>query len=203
MNDPTSPTSDRAQPEESTPERSQPEEESTFDKWLVRFFLILVFGVAFGIEGMTLFRSYVLDRDAGDDAEEAVTQVPALPQLGVGDEVLPATAPSETVQQLSVTAQRGADWTFELAVRVQNPTDRPYTLTMFGLLTQEGAVREDPFTVTCAPGETVDLNAAWTLDAGDRPKSIVASGRTAVTADSVAVEARRVRFERVPVQMAR
>jgi len=45
-------------------------ETDSVDPWIVRLFLILAFGVAFGIEGMTLIRSYFFT-----DAADAEAQV--------------------------------------------------------------------------------------------------------------------------------
>ena len=44
-----------------------PDEPREVNPWVVRIFLILAFGLAFGIEGMTLVRSYLLD--GGEETE--------------------------------------------------------------------------------------------------------------------------------------
>ncbi len=176
---------------------------SSFEKWLVRFFLLMAFGVAFGIEGMTLFRSYVLDRDSGQDAATVEAAAPELPLLQVGDEVLPDSPPIERIEALALEARAGDTWTFRMTIALQNPTDQPYELTAFGVLTRSGSVHEEAFRVTCPPGDSTQLVAAWPLAASDFPESLVASGRVQVTPDSAVVHARRFRFPRIPVQMAR
>jgi len=175
---------------------------TSFEKWLVRFFLLMAFGVAFGIEGMTLFRSYVLDRDSGQDVE-TVKAAPELPLLEVGDEVLPASPPTERIEALALEAGQGDTWTFRMTIALQNPTDQPYELTTFGVLTRSGSVHEEAFRVTCPPGDSTQLPAEWQLAPSDLPESLVASGRVQVTPDSAVVHARRFRLPRIPVQMVR
>ncbi len=176
--------------------------DSSFEKWLVRFFLLMAFGVAFGIEGMTLFRSYVLDRDGGQDTE-TVEPPPELPLLQVGDEMLPDASPTERIEALSLEARPGDTWTFRITIALQNPTEQPYELTTFGVLTRSGSVHEEAFRVTCPPGDSTQLQAEWQLAPSDFPESIVASGRIQVTPDSSVVHARRFRLPRIPVQMVR
>lgn len=175
---------------------------SSSEKWLVRFLLLMAFGVAFGIEGMTLFRSYVLDRNSGQD-EAVVEAAPELPLVQVGDEVLPASPPTERIETLAVEARQGDTWTFRMTIALRNPTDQPYQLTTFGVLTRSGSVHEEAFRVTCPPGDSTQLMAEWQLAPSDFPESLVASGRLQVTPDSAVVHARRVRLPRIPVQMVR
>ena len=169
----------------------------------MRFFLLLAFGVAFGIEGMTLFRSYVLDRDSGQEDTTAVETTPTLPLLRVGDEVLPASPPTERIEALALAARPGDTWTFRMEIALQNPTEQAYELTTFGVLTRSGAVHAEAFRVTCPPGDSTRLVAEWQLAASDLPESLVASGRMQVTPDSAVVHARRFRLPRIPVQMVR
>lgn len=199
---PSSPTESSAASEGQRESPPQDERNSSFEKWLVRIFLFLAFGVAFGIEGMTLFRSYVLDRN-GDDAAAVEETAPSLPTLRVGDELLPASAPAERIERLAIEAAPGDIWTFRMEVALQNATDRPYELTTFGVLTQSGQVHEAAFQVACPPGDSARLVARWQLAASDVPKSLVASGRTQVTPDSAVVYARRFQLPRIPVQMVR
>jgi len=176
--------------------------DSSFEKWLVRFFLLMAFGVAFGIEGMTLFRSYVLDRGSGQDPE-TVEAAPELPLLQVGDEMLPDSPPTERIEALTLEARQGDTWTFRATIALQNSTDQPYELTTFGVLTRSGSVHEEAFRVTCPPGDSAQLRAEWPLAASDFPESLVVSGRLQVTPDSAVVHARRIRLPRIPVQMVR
>jgi len=174
---------------------------SSFEKWLVRFFLIMAFGAAFGIEGMTLFRSYVLDHDGAEaPVEEAA---PPLPTLQVGDDLLPDALPTEQIETLALEAHQGDTWTFRMEVALQNLTEQPYELTTFGVLTRSGSVHEKAFRATCPPGDSTRLVAEWKVAASDIPESLVASGRVQVAPDSSVVHARRFRLPRIPVQMVR
>lgn len=158
--------------------------------------------MAFGIEGMTLFRSYVLDRDSSQNAAAVETE-PALPLLQVGDEVLPDSPPVERIEALTLEARQGDTWTFRMEIALRNPTDQPYELTTFGVLTRSGSVHEEAFRAACPPGDSTRLVAEWSLAASDIPESLVASGRIQVTPDSAVVHARRVRLPRIPVRMVR
>lgn len=205
-------SSDAADPDASDNGQSSPpspnadattDSSSSFEKWLVRFFLVLAFGVAFGIEGMTLFRSYVLDRDTEPTPSHTAETAPPLPTLQVGDEVLPASPPTERIEMLAIEARQGNTWTFRMEIAIQNSTDQSYDLTVFGVLTQGGSVHEEAFRVTCPPGDSTQLMAEWQLAASDIPESLVASGRVQVAPDSSVVHARRFQLPRIPVQMAR
>jgi hypothetical protein len=206
MDSPVSPaSSDEERTAQDTSSASPSDENgssSSSEKWLVRFLLLMAFGVAFGIEGMTLFRSYVLDRNS-EQQEVAVETAPELPLLEVGDEVLPASPPTERIEALTVEARQGETWTFRMTIALRNPTDQPYQLTTFGVLTRSGSVHEEAFRVTCPPGDSTQLMAEWQLAPSDFPESLVASGRVQVTPDSSVVHARRFRLPRIPVQMVR
>jgi hypothetical protein len=199
----SSSTTDSPNAEPDASSDAKKDADSSFEKWLVRFFLLMAFGVAFGIEGMTLFRSYVLDRDSGQDAEAVEAPAPELPLLQVGDEVLPDAPPAERIEALSLEARPGDTWIFRMTIALQNPTKQPYELTTFGVLTRSGSVHEEAFRVTCPPGDSTQLRAEWQLAPSDLPESIVASGRIQVTPDSAVVHARRFRLPRIPVQMVR
>lgn len=207
MDSPVSPSSSASSDEERPVSDTSPPEHSasssSSEKWLVRFLLLMAFGVAFGIEGMTLFRSYVLDRNSEQDGVAVEAAAPELPLLQVGDEVLPDSPPTERLETLTLQAQQGDTWTFRMTIVLQNPTDQPYQLTTFGVLTRSGNVHEEAFRVTCPPGDSTQLMAEWQLAASDFPESLVASGQLQVTPDSAVVHARRVRLPRIPVRMVR
>ena len=205
MDDPPSPETDDA----SSP--SAPDTPDEVNPWVVRFFLILAFGLAFGIEGMTLIRGYLLNgaEESGPVAEEQGAPGDTLgarssdAPLRIGDDLLPATNVTERVVEMQVRAQSSGPWTFQLAVVVDNGTERPYRLTLRALETDDGTVLDEGRTATWPPGDSTRFRAAWPMGADARPQSLTAEAELQYTADSTRTVRRRISFGHVPVQMER
>ena len=185
-----------------------PDEPEGVNPWVVRFFLILAFGLAFGIEGMTLVRSYLLNAEeetekvvsdegrAGADAQDAAP-------LRVGDDLLPATAVSERVTEMRIQAQSSGPWAFRLAVTVVNDGESPYRLSLRNLEADDGTVSDEVQSVTCAPGDSTQLVATWPIRADVRPAALTAEAELQLPDDSTRTVRRRVSFGHVPVRMER
>jgi len=185
-----------------------PDEPDGVNPWVVRFFLILAFGLAFGIEGMTLVRSYLLDEEetteqvaseggrAGAEAQDAAP-------LRVGDDLLPATAVTERVAEMRIQAQSDGPWVFRLAVAVVNEGESDYRLSLRDLEADDGTLFDDVHSVTCAPGDSTRFVATWPVGTNARPAVLVAEGSLQVSEDSTRTVRRRVSFGHVPVQMER
>jgi hypothetical protein len=205
MDDPPSSETDGA------PSPSAPDAADEVNPWLVRFFLILAFGLAFGIEGMTLVRSYLLsgEGESGPVAEEQRAPADTLgtrssdAPLRIGDDLLPATDVTERVVEMQVRAQSSGPWTFRLAVVVDNGTETPYRLTLRALETDDGTVLDEGRTATWPPGDSTRFRAAWPMGADARPQSLTAEAELQYTADSTRTVRRRISFGHVPVQMER
>jgi hypothetical protein len=193
------------------PPHASPDEADGVNPWVVRLFLILAFGVAFGIEGMTLVRSYLLDGEA--DESQAVVEEEEAPgsregessgaPLRVGDDLLPATDVTERVAQMQIRAQASGPWTFRLVVAVRNDREASYRLVLRRLETDDGTVRDEARTVTCAPGDSTRLVATWPMSSDARPRALTTEGKVQIAGDSARTTSRRVRFGHVPVQMQR
>lgn len=184
-----------------------PDEREEINPWLVRLFLILAFGVAFGIEGMTLIRSYVLGDD--DENQEQVEYQPeeraeeeAAP-LHVGDDLLPTTAVSERVAEMKIRGRSNKPWVFRLVVTVINDGDSAYRLSLRELEADDGTEFDDVFSVECAPGDSTQLVATWPIGADARPHALSAEAEVRKTGDSTRTVRRRRSFGHVPVQMER
>ncbi|WP_263784532.1 hypothetical protein [Salinibacter grassmerensis] len=194
-----------------TDSASSPSAPDEVNPWVVRFFLILAFGLAFGIEGMTLVRSYLLsgEEESGPVAEE---QGPPGDSLGgqssdaplrIGDDLLPATDVTERVVEMQVRAQSSGPWTFRLAVVVENNAETPYRLTLRALETDDGAVLDEVQTATWPPGDSTRFRATWPMGADARPQSLTAEAELQRAEDSTRTVRRRISFGHVPVQMER
>jgi hypothetical protein len=93
--------------------------------------------------------------------------------VGAGDELLPETAPRET---LTVVSFRAGDdqWVFTLAAEVENTGSRPYTVQFGSVVTQAGErVEGQNRPVTVEPGETGQATGTWQLSPGARPDTVV------------------------------
>lgn len=176
-------------------------ESEVVSKWIVRIFLILAFGLAFGIEGMTLIRSYLWYGD--EPTEQREPEEEAREMLRVGDELLPALAVSAQVDQLRIRARTDGPWTFHLVVRVQNDTEALYRLTVGDLETDDGTEYEEAYSIECPPGDSTRLVASWPIGADARPASLEAEGELVYSSDSTRTAERDVHFGHVPVQMVR
>lgn len=193
--------------EPASPAPDGPEE---INPWVVRFFLILAFGLAFGIEGMTLVRGYFLngEEESQHVAEErGGARTPDAQSsdapLGVGDDLLPATEVTARVVQMQIRAQSSGPWTFRLGITVENETETSYRLTLRALETDDGTVLDDVHTATWAPGDSSQFVAAWPMAVDSRPQALTVEAELEQDSDSVRTVRRRVSFGHVPVQMER
>jgi hypothetical protein len=187
---------------------SPPDEPDAVSPWVVRFFLILAFGLAFGIEGMTLVRSYLLDGEAeteqvASEEERAGAETQGAAPLRLGDDLLPATAVSERVAEMRIQAQSSGPWAFRLVVTVVNNEKSTYRLSLRDLAADDGTVYEDVPSVTCPPGDSTQLVASWPIGANARPVALTAEAELRASGDSTRTVRRRVSFGHVPVQMER
>ncbi len=187
-----------------------PDKQQEINPWVVRLFLILAFGLAFGIEGMTLVRSYLLDgegeedeqveyeeRDDGDDEERESTP------LRIGADLLPATPVSERIAQMQIQAQSGGPWVFRLGITVVNDGEKAYRLSLRDLEADDGTVFDEVHAVDCAPGDSTQLVATWPIGSDARPGALTAEATLQPPDDSTRVVRRRVSFGHVPVRMQR
>ena len=187
------------------PTHSAPDEAEEVNPWVVRFFLILAFGLAFGIEGMTLIRSYLLDGGAETEQVESEEErgENGLDALRIGGDLLPATAVSERVEEMQVRARSEGPWAFRLVVAVVNNGPSEYRLSLRDLEADDGTSFDGVHTVDCAPGDSTQLVATWPIGADARPRALTAEATLQPSNDSTRTVRRRVSFGHVPVQMER
>lgn len=179
-------------------------ESEVVSKWIVRIFLFLAFGLAFGIEGMTLVRSYLrYGEEATEQTVEADGGGAAQETIRTGDDLLPATPVVERVQQLRIRARTEGPWSFRLVIAVENETDGAYRLTVRDLEADDGSVYDESFSVNCPSGDSTRLVASWPVGADARPASLTAAGELVISDDSTQTAQRRIFFGHVPVQMER
>jgi len=173
---------------------------SAAETWLVRVLLVVAFGLAFGIEGMTLLRSFVIDEEVDAEAQQEVTE--QVPVLREGDRLLPALSSGVRVQALRLLAEEEA-WTFTVRVRPDPANTAAYTLTFDRLNADNGTVDTTDQAYTWVPPDTATFTASWSLPPGRRPATLMVTGERDVASDSSATVSRTVSVRHVPVRMQR
>lgn len=162
---------------------------------LVRLLVALAVGIPLLVEGMTFLG--LVGEELGDgDAAGTATPTAAPEGVGIGDELLPRTVPTETVVDAYVA---GPSWTFTMVVTVENGGDRRYELRLGRVTTDAGeAVEGGGDTGTIPPGESASVTARWDLPEGATPAAVdveaVASDGTTETVSE------RVQLGRIPVR---
>lgn len=171
-------------------------------RWLVRLLVGLGIGIPVLVEASTflgLLRSH-LPGDGGDDGDTAATSTPTENDaVGVGDELLAATAPRETVREAQIDVQDG-DWQFELTVEVENTGETPYALRLGTVTTTNGErVEGSASTGRIPPGETETVTGTWPLPSNDWPETVTVIA-LAYDGDDVGTTERQVKLGQVPVR---
>ena len=174
------------------------DEASTYEKWLVRILLGLAFGLAFGIEGMTLVRSFLIDQDEPSTEQAENTR----PVLREGVALAPSVAPFLRARRLQVRATN-QEWTFLLRARPDSLDERTYTLSFDRLTLGNGSTLTTTPRHTWPAADTTSFTASWTLPVGQRPETITVTATTQVGPDSTVSATRTMTVGHVPVQMQR
>lgn len=139
---------------------------------LIRALIGLAIGVPVLVEAVTFFG--LVERQLIDHGPDAPTPAPAPDRVGVGDELLPETAPTETVTAAEI---RGAEAPrlFVLGVEVENPLEVPYELGLGPVHLAGGVVVEGQTTTGRVPaGATGEVTGAWELTTDATPAAVTA-----------------------------
>lgn len=156
---------------------------------LVRSLLGLAFGVPVVVEGGTLLGLFGSQLAGAKDDGGTATETTG---VGVGDELLEATAVAETITDAAVTIREGY-WQFDLAIEVENTTDANYRLVLGDVETTGGKQVAGTFRTEVPPGDSKTLNGTWRLPESERPASI----HVEAYRDSDPVAGKTVKFEGV------
>lgn len=171
-------------------------------RWLLRLLVGLGIGLPVLIEARTfigLVRVHLLGQEP-DGGNTAGTPTPtAEPSVGVGDELLEGTEPTETVREARVKVL-DSGWRFELSVAVENTTDVPYELRLGDVRTEAGeTVDGDASTGQIPPGESAVVEEAWLLTSGSRPETLEVTALS-YAEEGVDLTEGTVRLGRVPAE---
>ena len=180
------------------------EDDDVTRRWLIRALVGLGFGIPIAIEGATLLGmldSQLFGGGGGesDGDETAGPATPTEPVVAVGDELLPGTAPAETLTDAAVVA--GEDGRrFEVTVAVENTGERAYELRLGVVRTADGTrVDGGASTDSLEPGASTALTATYDLPDGETPATLSVVGAESVGTGE-RITQRTVRFEDVPVR---
>jgi len=143
---------------------------------LIRLLVGLGIGLPIAIEAATffgLFESRVAGDDGGEETPTRTSEPPPPDAVGVGDELLPATAATDTVTGAEIRTEEG-ERVFLLTVTVENDTEGRYELRLDALTTDAGTtVSGGGRTTQLEPGEATTVIGRWTLPDGERPRAVI------------------------------
>ncbi|PSQ28812.1 hypothetical protein BRD09_07180 [Halobacteriales archaeon SW_10_68_16] len=170
-------------------------------RWMLRALIAAVLGIPILIEARTflgLFRAHLFGGAEGETGTATPTPTPAS-GVGVGDELLPATSPTETVEE-SVVRVTESGWRYELSVAVTNGAEVPYELRLGGVRTAAGGTADGgASTGRIPPGESATVRESWELPTESRPETLAVTGLT-YGDDGADLTEWTVRLARAPIE---
>lgn len=135
---------------------------------LIRLLIAGAIGIPLLVEGLTFLG--IVGEQFGDHEGTPTATPTEDPGVTVGDDLLPSTPQSETVEQAHVASD---GWTFTMVVAVENGGDRPYELRLGAVSTEDGRTVEGGGTSgSIAPGEGGTAAGSWDLPDGVMPAAV-------------------------------
>lgn len=179
----------------SDPPASGPDDEDGLSRrTLVRLLVGTAIGIPVLVETLTFLG--LVGSKFGEETPTATDTASADGNVvGVGDELLPETAPTDTVAEAYVTED---DWTFTIVVDVENGSDRTYELRLGAVTTESGRRVDGGGGDPVPPGESGVVTGRWELPEGSSPDvvDVVATARDG----TVTRTERSVGLAKVPVR---
>lgn len=141
----------------------------------IRALIAVTIGVPIAIEGVT-FSKLFYERLVGS---EPAPRRPEDGGIGVGDQLLPATDPTETIAELSLEGAGESEWRFRLVVDVENTAETTYRLKVGPLsLTDGSTVGETVSTGVLQAGESTTVEGEWLVPRGSDVEAVWVGGST-------------------------
>ncbi len=166
-------------------------------RWLLRLLLGLGIGVPVAIEARTflgLFRAYLFGDSGGATATPTATPAGSA-GVGVGDELLTGTEPTETVRESQIRVLE-TGWRFDLSVEVTNTAESPYELRLGDVRTGGGeTVDGGASTGRISPDDTTTVEGTWPLPSESRPETVTVTALV-YTGEDVDLTEQEVRLAR-------
>lgn len=180
-------------------EEADGDDDGVSRRWLIRLLVGLGLGVPIAIEARTL-AGIVSSALFGSDGDATTTGTETTTQdtTNIGEELLPETAPADTLDDAIVQIRDDA-WQFEATVTVENTTEAPYTLELGTVRTGAGTVVAGTASSGRVPaGESQAVTNAWLLPTGETPTTLEVVGISHRDGDERTE--RTVRLGEVPVR---
>jgi len=138
----------------------------------------------------------------GDTGTGATATETATPGAGVGDDLLPETARSETIASAVLREVDGDSWPLTLTVEVENSGDTDYEFQLLSIHLDDGrTVGGRTSTDRLAPGERRTITGEWSIPAGSTPRAVEVVALVYPDGDdSVETIERRVELAKIPVR---
>lgn len=164
---------------------------------LVRLLVGLGIGIPILVEAITFLGLVEHQLAGGDGTGGRATETDR--RVGVGDELLPSTGPTETLEEAAVDAQTDR-WLLRLVVAVENTADVPYELRLENATTNAGTVvTGGGSSGPVPPGESASVTGTWVLPGGETPEAVDMTGVLDPGGDPETTT-ERVRLAKVPVR---
>jgi len=133
---------------------------------LIRLLVIIGIGIPLLVEGITFLGLLEAQLLGGG------TPTPSPEGVGVGEEVLPETAPADTLSTASLS-EEGGERLLTLTVKVDNTGNGTYELRLRGVTTDGGeTIGGNASTGDVRPGESTFVTEQWVIPADTRPASV-------------------------------
>lgn len=186
------------------PPSDETDDDDVSRRRLIRLLVGLGVGVPVLVEGTTVLR-LITSRlfgggdGSGDGASATGTATPTeRSAVGVGDELLAATAPTDTVHE-SYIRVRDSGWEFILTVGVENTTEVPCALRLGDVrTTADEAVSGGGATARIPPGESATVTGRWLLAENTRPETVTVTMLS--DAEETRITEREVELKRIPLR---
>lgn len=204
----TDPNETESGPESDSKDRSNrpdDEDEDEIDRRrLIRWVAVLAFLIPVVVELLTfggLIESKLLpggDEDGEDQqGTQTETRTGDSTDVGVGDELLPETAATETVATSEIRERDDGGRTYVLMIDVENGTESTVELRLTALVLDDDSTLESPSSSgPIPPGEDGGVTGAWELPSGTMPEAVsVAEDR-----DGEQIVSKTVQIARPPIR---
>jgi hypothetical protein len=141
---------------------------------LVRLLVGFGIGIPILVEGLT-FLGLLHDQFGGGEDDESTATTTDTPEraVGVGDDFLPETDRSETLQSAVLREQSGDRWPLSLTVEVHNTGDAAYEFQLLTLHLDDGRTVSGRTSTDRIPsGDRRTITAEWSIPAGATPRAV-------------------------------
>ncbi|MFB6196560.1 MAG: hypothetical protein ABEI80_10345 [Haloplanus sp.] len=168
---------------------------------LIRLLVGFGIGVPILVEGLTFLGLIRQQVSGGESTETNGTGTTTETDVGVGDDLLPATDRREMLAS-AVLREGGDRWPLSLTVEVTNTGDTDYKFQLLTVHLDDGAaVSGRASTDRLAPGDQQTITGEWSIPAGTTPRAVDVVGLVYPDGTgSLETVERRTELSKIPVR---